>query len=144
MSNASPWDGFGIAEAQARRRRSQRSIANEKASFLGQQRGQRNLLDIQKQYTEGFQPLVASFGRRGLGGPNVQSGIRSRGLERYAEQLQASLGQETERMNEELRGIAQDETNAQQELEDYLADLRLQKALAAMQSAMNIKQFAAY
>jgi hypothetical protein len=144
MSDFSPWGDFGISEAQARRRRSQRTIANEQAAMLGQQRGQRNLLNIQKQYTEGFQPMVAQYGRRGLGGPNVQSGIRTRGLEKYAEQLQADLGSETSRMNDELRGIAQDETNAQQELEDYLADLRLQKAFAAMQSAMNIKQFAAY
>lgn len=135
---------FGLAEAAAKRRREQTKIANQQAAFLGQQRGQRNLAEIQKRYTEGFQPQVASFGRRGLGGPSVQSGIRTKGLERYAESLQRDLGAETQSLQDELTRIQLNEAQSQADLEDYLAQLRLDKQKSILQDALNIKTLASY
>jgi hypothetical protein len=42
----------------------------------------RRLEDVSRVYSEGYQPLASSFGQRGLGGPNVKSGIRRSGLSR--------------------------------------------------------------
>jgi hypothetical protein len=138
------WGDFGQAEASAIRRRRQRSVANTQAAQLGQLRGNRNLMDIQKKYSENFQPTVASFNQRGLGGPNVQSGIKTAGLEKYAESLQRDLGNESASIQDQLNSVALDEAQSQADLEDYLAQLRLQKAMSVMQAAQNIKTFGAY
>ena len=50
---------YGLSEAGAILRRRNRSIANQQAATLGQQRGTRKMSDITKQYTEGFQPKMA-------------------------------------------------------------------------------------
>lgn len=145
MSDASAFYGdFGVAEAAAIRRRKQQSIANTQAAFMGQQRGKRRIEDIQKQYKEGFTPMVAGYGRRGLGGPNVSSGIRTAGLEKYAQNLQRDLGVESQNLQDELNNLSLQDASEQADLESYLAQLRLQKQQAVISDAMNIKQMASY
>ena len=144
MADPSAFYGdFGVAEA-ARRRRAASSVANTQAAALGQLRGTRNIADLNKKYTEGFQPLVSSFGRRGLGGPNVKSGIRTAGLEKYAANLQSDLGRETENMNGYLQDAQTAEAVAQSELEDYIAKLRLQQQGSVLSTAVDIKSQQSY
>ena len=56
--NVSMYDAYagnyGLTEADAIRRKQQRSIANTQSAMLGQQRGSRRLADIQRGYVEGF------------------------------------------------------------------------------------------
>lgn len=144
MSDWSSDSAYGFAEATARRRRERTKIANQQAAALGQQRGARNLADIQKRYSEGYQPQVASFGARGLIGPNVSSGITMKGLSDYALSLQKDLGEETARMQDELAAIQLREAEAQNDLEDYLASLRLQKQQDVLSQAIDIKTLASY
>ena len=140
----SMYGDYGVAEATAIRRRKQQSIANTQSAFLGQQRGARRTADIQRQYSEGFQPMVASYGRRGLGGPNVSSGIRTSGLEKYAQNLQRDLGGESQNLQDELNNLSLQEASQQADLEDYIAQLRLQKQQSIISDAMNIRQMASY
>lgn len=135
---------YGVAEAAAIRRRKQQSIANTQSAFLGQLRGQRNLADIQKRYSEGVSPLVSSYGQRGLMGPNVSSGIQVGGLEKYAQRLQTDLGSESQNIQDDLAQLQSREASQQADLEQYLAQLRLQKQSAILQSALNIKSLASY
>ena len=135
---------YALQEASAIRKRKTRSQALTNAAMLGQQRGQRNMAEIQKRYSEGVQPQVASYGRRGIGGPNVQSGIRTKGLERYAESLQKDLGEESRLLQEELNRIQETEASEQADLNDYLAGLRFEKARKIFTDAMNIKSLASY
>lgn len=135
---------FGMAEASARKRRSQYSIANRQAAFLGQQRGTRNIADLTRKLSEGFRPKMASYGQRGLAGPNVASGIQRQGLQRYAADMQRVVGDETQTMQDEQNTIAMNEANSQADLEDYLAQLRLQKQQNIISSATALKQYAAY
>jgi|688.fasta_scaffold01850_43 hypothetical protein len=145
MSDTGAFYGdFGVAEASARRRRAKQSVANQNAAAFGQLRGTRNIADLQRQYKEGFAPQVASYGRRGLGGPNVSSGIRTAGLEKYAASLQRDLGRETENMNAGLQQSMDAEAVAQSDLEDYLAQLRLQQQGSVLQTAIDIKSQASY
>ena len=135
---------FGMAEASARKRRSQYSIANQQAAFLGQQRGTRSIADLTRKLTEGFRPKMASYGQRGIAGPNVASGIQRQGLERYAADMQRAVGDETQTLQDEQNTIAMNEANNQADLEDYLAQLRLQKQQNIISSATALKQYAAY
>lgn len=145
MSDASTFYGdFGVAAAAANRRRKQQSIANTQSAMLGQKRGARRVTNIQKQYQEGFQPLVAGYGKRGFGGPNVSSGIRTAGLEKYAANLQENLGLESEGLQNELNTIAERETSQQADLDVYLAELRLNKQQQILNDALDIKSMASY
>jgi hypothetical protein len=145
MADPSAFYGdFGVAEAAARRKRAASSVANTQAAALGQLRGTRNIADLNKKYTEGFQPLISSFGRRGFGGPNIKSGIRTAGLEKYAANLQSELGRETENMNGSLQDAQTAEAVAQSELEDYIAKLRLQQQGSVLSTAVDIKSQQSY
>lgn len=145
MSDASAYYGdYGVADAAARRRRKEQSIANKQSAFFGQLRGQRNITDINKKYQEGFQPLVSSYGRRGLGGANVKSGIRTAGLEQYAKNLQTDLGRETENQNNDFNVLTNLENSQQADLRNYLAQLRLAKNSNILSTAVDIKSAGAY
>lgn len=139
MSSMAAYGDFGLGEAEAIRKRKYRSSRNTESLRLAQTRGARNLEAIQRKYAEGFQPMVGGFGRRGFGGPNVNSGIRTRGLERYAADLQRELGAESTNMQELINGVQLDEMDAQNELENYLAAARLAKQNDIFNAALEIK-----
>ena len=135
---------YGLSEAGAILRRRNRSIANQQSATLGQQRGSRKMSDITKQYVEGFQPKMAQYGRRGLAGPNVKSGIQRKGLEQYATNLQSSLGAETTNLQNELNQISVDEANSESELQQYLNDLALAKNQRIIDTATQLRQLQGY
>ena len=135
---------YGLSEAGAIRRRRNRSIANTQAATLGQQRGSRKISDITKQYVEGFAPKMAQYGRRGLAGPNVKSGIQRKGLEDYATSLQSSLGAETTNLQNELNAISVDEAASQSELEQYINDLALANNQRIIDTATQLRQLQGY
>jgi hypothetical protein len=134
---------YGQSIAAQQRRRQQRSIANQQSAFLGQQRGSRRLADLRRDYVEGFQPKMAEYGRRGLAGPNVQSGVQRKGLERYAADLQRNLGLEQESIQDDLNRIAMEEANEQADLDAYIAELNLRKQQDIINAATALRQFGA-
>jgi hypothetical protein len=133
-----------LAGARARRQRLAESLANQQAAFMGQLRGKRNIADITRTYTEGYRPVQAAYGQRGLGGPNVKSGIRRAGLAKYAETMQRQLGRETENMQNELNNIAATEAAQQSSLDAYLNELQLSKAQQIMADAAALREFQGY
>ena len=135
---------YGLSEAGAILRRRNRSIANQQAATLGQKRGSRKMSDITKQYVEGFQPKMAQYGRRGLAGPNVKSGIQRKGLEQYATNLQSSLGAETSNLQDQLNQISVDEAASESELQQYLNDLALAKNQRIIDTATQLRQLQGY
>lgn len=135
---------YGLSEAGAILRRRNRSIANQQSATLGQQRGSRKMSDITKQYVEGFQPKMAQYGRRGLAGPNVKSGIQRKGLEQYATNLQSSLGAESMNLQNELNQISVDEANSESELQQYINDLALAKNQRIIDTATQLRQLQGY
>ena len=135
---------YGMAEATARKRRATQSIANRQSAQLGQKRGQRSLYKLTQQLTEGFRPKMAEYGIRGLAGPNVQSGIQRAGLSRYAADMQERLGETTQQLQDEANLAVSQEANAQADLDDYLAQLQLQKKQNVINAATALKQYAAY
>jgi hypothetical protein len=135
---------YGLSEAGAILRRRNRSIANQQAATLGQKRGSRKMSDITKQYVEGFQPKMAQYGRRGLAGPNVKSGIQRKGLEQYATNLQSSLGAETSNLQDQLNQISVDEAASESELQQYINDLALAKNQRIIDTATQLRQLQGY
>ena len=87
---------------------------------------------------------MAQYGKRGVAGPNVQSGIQRKGLERYARTLQEALGAETTNIQDELNRISMEEANNQADLESYIADLKLRKNQSIVDAATALRQFQGY
>lgn len=134
---------FGMAEATARRRRLGQSIANQQAATLGQQRGQRSIANLQQQYLEGFQPQMAVYGKRGLAGPNVASGIQRAGLEKYATKMQTDIGDATQALQDEINKITAAEATQAGDLEEYLNQLKIAKNQNIFNAAVALKEYGA-
>lgn len=144
MSMANTYYGdYGMAEATARRRRSQESIANQQAASLGQMRGTRGIADLTRQFTEGFRPQMASYGKRGLAGPNVRSGIQRAGLERYAADMQGKVGEATQSLQDELNRLSQTEASQTADLDAYIQQLALAKQQNIFNAASALKEYGA-
>jgi hypothetical protein len=135
---------YGMAEATARKRRNMESVANRQAATLGQMRGTRKLSELTRGLTEGFQPKMAEYGRRGLAGPNVASGIQRSGLERYVADMQTQIGDFTQQLQDEQNLAVQQEAAAQTALDDYLQQLALQKKQNIIDTATALSQYGKY
>jgi len=134
---------YGMAEATARRRRSKESVANQQAASLGQMRGTRGIANLTREYTEGFRPQQAAYGKRGLAGPNVQSGIARAGLERYAATMQGKIGEATQALQDELNRLTETESNQVADLDAYLQQLALAKQQNIFNAASALKEYGA-
>ena len=134
---------YGMAEATARRRRSQESVANQQAASLGQMRGTRNIANLTREFTEGFRPKMASYGQRGLAGPNVQSGIQRAGLERYVANMQGKIGEATQSLQDEINRLGETEANQVADLDAYIEQLRLAKQRNIFNTASALNQYGA-
>lgn len=137
---ASIYGDYGDQAAAAIKRRANQSTSNQQAVFYGQQRGARALADLAQKFKQGFQPEVSNLQRRGL----RSSGITRRALADYAGQYQRNVDAQQGQTAEELQGLADQDTAAQNTLDEYLAQLRFQKnrdVLATASDLSNIGQF---
>ena len=134
---------YGLAEATARRRRAQQSVANTQAATLGQMRGTRGIADLTREYTEGFRPQQAAYGKRGIQGPNVQSGIARAGLERYAATMQGKIGEATQALQDELNRLSETEATQTADLDAYVQQLALAKQQNIFNAASALKEYGA-
>ena len=141
---SSYYNYYGLSQADLLRRRGLESIANQQAATLGQQRGQRSIDALSKQYFEGFQPEMAKYGTRGLAGPNVASGIQRKGLERYVADTQTGLGTAYQSMQDELNKIAQQEAIAGGDIDAYMKQQELLKQQQIYDAASALKQYSSY
>jgi hypothetical protein len=137
---ASIYGDYGDQAAAAIKRRANLSTANKQAVFYGQQRGSRALADLAQKFKQGFQPQVSNLQRRGL----KSSGITRRALADYAGQYQRDVDAQQGQTAQELQGLSDQDTAAQDTLDEYLAQLRFQKnkdVLATASDLSNIGQF---
>lgn len=137
---ASIYGDYGDQAAAAIRRRANQTTANQQAVFYGQQRGARALADLALKFKQGFQPQVSNLQRRGL----RSSGITRRALSDYAVGYQRDVDAQRSQTAEELQGLATQDQAAQDQLDEYLAQLRFQKnrdVLATASDISNIGQF---
>jgi len=119
------------------------NAANAYSNFLSRQRGQRGLSDLQTSFQQAAPQVVSGYGRRGLNGPNVHSGIFTRALADFAKNAttQQSQAQQELDQSQNLFGLQQ-----KQSLEGYnqaLQDLEAQKARDMAADAQSILQYRA-
>ena len=112
--------------------------ANAYSNFLSQQRGQRSLADMSKGYEKALPQVRTSYVKRGLYGPNVQSGVFRKALQDFARerisqtaQAQQDLAQQQDMFN---LGQSQLESNYRVGLQD----LEAEKARQIEQDALEL------
>ena len=112
--------------------------ANAYSNFLSQQRGQRSLADMSKGYEKALPQVRTSYVKRGLYGPNVQSGVFRKALQDFAKerisqtaQAQQDLAQQQDMFN---LGQSQLESNYRVGLQD----LEAEKARQIEQDALEL------
>lgn len=131
------WD---LQEAQARRRREAARRAYEfNASNLIRQ-SQKNLLDLNRTYYQGFEPRVSGFAQRGLG----RSGLFRQAMSDYAAQQQRAVGEQTQATTQGLTDLQMQDQQAAQDLQDALDAIQQGKAQEIIDSASQLKQWAPF
>ena len=134
---------FNPADYEARRRGYTQQYAatgamNAYANFLSQQRGTRDKTNMIDQYNKAQPRVAAGYARRGLQGPNVQSGIFARGLQDFAKQRAQGLQQFDQGQLESQRGYDLGEAQRLEGFRNQLADMESEKAQTIADAARQL------
>ena len=116
---------------------------NAYQQFVSQQRGQRGIADLTRQYEKAAPATVAAYGRRGLGGPNVRSGVTMRALRELAQQRIREQSDLERQLRESAMGYDLSERRRQEMYQSALQDLEAEKAREIAESARSILAYRA-
>lgn len=109
----------------------QRSAMSAYNRYLAETRGQRPILELEEAAfgaRKEVPRLTASFGRRGLQGAGVKSGVYSKALSDYATQRARQLSYAKQDLADVLKGYDLGQAGYQSEYEQTLADIEGKKA----------------
>lgn len=134
---------YNPADYEARRRGYTQQYAatgamNAYANFLSQQRGTRDRTNMMDQYDKAQPQIAAGYARRGLQGPNVQSGIFARGLQDFAKQRAQGLQQFDQGQQESNRAYDLTEAQRLEAFRNQLADMESEKAQTIADAARQL------
>tara|TARA_R110000823_G_scaffold80120_5_gene182501 strand:+ start:212 stop:646 length:435 start_codon:yes stop_codon:yes gene_type:complete len=111
---------------------------NAYANFLAQQRGTRERRGITEQYDKAQPQLVAGYSRRGMVGPNVQSGLFARGLQDFAKQRARTYSEFDQGQQEQQRSYDLGEAQRLEAFRNQLADMESEKAQTIADAARQL------
>jgi hypothetical protein len=121
----------------------QNAAMNAYRRYLAETTGQRPILELQEAAfgaKKEVPRLTASFGRRGLQGKGVKSGVYAKALSDYGTQRARQLGYAQQDLAQSLRGYDLAGTGYQAEYERSLADIEAQKARQIAEDARALTQ----
>lgn len=116
---------------------------NAYQQFVSQQRGQRSIADLTRQHEKAAPATVAAYGRRGLSGPNVRSGVTMRALRELAQQRIREQSDLERQLRESAMGYDLSERRRQEMYQSALQDLEAEKAREIAESARSILAYRA-
>lgn len=108
----------------------QNAAMNAYRKYLAETTGQRPILELQEAAfgaRKEVPRLTASYGRRGLQGSGVKSGVYSKALSDYGTQRARQLGYAQQDLAQSLRGYDLADTGYQSEYQRSLSDIEAQK-----------------
>ena len=122
----------------------QQSAANTFARNRASQKGQQGLADFRQGFQRQLPKFTAGFGRRGLAGGGIQSGVFQGAMQNYVGDYTKNLG----RMEQDVWDTDQQYNFDQQRFaadrDQALASLQAQKALLIAQTAQHINGLRPY
>lgn len=110
-------------------------------NFLSQQRGQRDIVDLTRQYEQAAPRLVSGYGRRSLVAPNVRSGVFSRALQEFAQQRVRSQSDAEQALRQQAMQYDLQQRQLQDQLQQQLADLEFEKAKQIEEDAQALLRY---
>lgn len=114
------------------------SAMNAYSRFLSQQRGARQRGEMQRQYEQATPRVVSAYSRRGLLGPNVQSGIFQKGMQEYGRERARRMSEFEQGLSEEQRQFDLQEAQSLEAFRQQLADLEAEKAMQIADAARRL------
>lgn len=129
-----PPNGFGSYDAGAGWRRDATLAQNAYSRFLAQQRGARDLGNIDIAQTRGLETLGAGMAQRGL----TNSGIYQTAQNDYAQGWMQQRQDAMDRLYQSLRDAAYSDTNAWADFNNSVADKEAEKAQQILQTAAQL------
>lgn len=112
-------------------------------NFLSQQRGRRDLADLNREYEKAAPQFVAGYGRRNLVAPNVRSGVFNRAFQDFAQQRIRNQANLERSLMEQSMGYDLGRAQAADTLQQQLLDLESEKAKAIEEDAQALMRYRA-
>lgn len=115
-------------QANAYRQQNAAELArNAYGRFLAQQRGARKQFNLREETERQAPRLVSGYSRRGLTGPNVQSGVYQKALTDFARKNFQQASDIQEEINRDINESMLEESSMRELLNRQLADLETEK-----------------
>jgi len=114
---------------------------NAYGNFLQNQNSARSFQDLTKQYAAAVPQLMSAYGKRGLAGPNVQSGIQRRALQEFASNRAQTFGdlmQDRDQNNFQFQSGRMDDLNF---FNSEMAGIEFDKASQMSQDAQALLRY---
>jgi hypothetical protein len=139
---------YNPAAYEARRRGYMNDYAstgamNAYTQFLSQQRGQRDLYDLNQSYEKAAPQVVAGYGRRGLNSANVKSGAFGKGLQDFASDRVSNTAQAQQGLAQQAAGYDLSNRQLGERYQSGLADLEAEKAQQIQDDAQELMRMRA-
>ena len=113
------------------------------ANFISNQRASRGLQDLTESFQKQQQPLVSSFGRRGLQGPNVRSGAFKRAMIDFGKNQTRQTADYQRSQDEQNQQFALQQRQQTSQYENDLKNLEADKNSQIEQDALALMQMRA-
>lgn len=115
------------------------ATTNAYGRFISQQRGNRSLGDMSRNFSRQLPRYTASFGQRGLSGPGVQSGAMRQSMNNYIGDYAREYGRGQQDLTQELQQYDLEGANLDAWRQQSLAAIEAQKANDIAQAAQNLE-----
>lgn len=111
------------------------------ARSYAQQRGSRDLWNLGQKYEVAVPRTIAAYSQRNLAGPNISSGVYSRGLQNLASNQAAEQYNIQSSLAEQMQKIQARQDQAYRNMQDKLANIDLKKARDIANQAASLRSF---
>ena len=111
------------------------AVTNAYGRFISQQRGERGLGDSFRGYQRSFPGQTSSFGRRGLSGSGVQSGVMANSMNNFIGDFARNYGRQQQDLTQQLQGYDLNQSNMDAWREQALAGIEADKQRAIANDA---------
>lgn len=115
------------------------AATNAYGRFLSQQRGERGLGDMSRQFHNSYAPYKAQFGQRGLAGAGINSGVQQQAMSNYVGDYMRNYGWGQQDLTQQLQQYDMNQANLDAFHQQSLADLEAQKAQQIANDAQAIE-----
>jgi hypothetical protein len=135
MYQAPDYGGYERQKADTQYKYSNDAVTNAYGRFISQQRGERGLGDSFRGYQRSFPQQTSQFGRRGLSGSGVQSGVMANSMNNFVGDFARNYGRQQQDLTQELQGYDLNQSNMDAWREQAMAGIEADKQRAIANDA---------